>query len=57
MRQIWIPKIGDPDVLEIREAPDPEPGQGQVRVAVAAAGVNFRRQTLVGMKPLFTGTT
>ena len=41
MRQIWIPQIGDPDVLEIREAPDPMPGPGQVRVQVAAAGVNF----------------
>ncbi len=41
MRQIWIPKLGDPDVLELREAPDPEVGPGQVRVHVAAAGVNF----------------
>ncbi|MBZ0270595.1 medium chain dehydrogenase/reductase family protein [bacterium] len=41
MRQIWIPRIGNPDVLEIREAPDPNPGQGQVRIRVDAAGVNF----------------
>lgn len=41
MRQVWIPRIGDPDVLEVREAPDPMPGPGQVRIVVAAAGVNF----------------
>lgn len=41
MRQIWIPRIGGPEVLEVREAPDPVPGAGQVRIAVEAAGVNF----------------
>ena len=41
MRQVWIPRIGGPEVLEVREGPEPEPGQGQVRIKVAAAGVNF----------------
>ncbi|MCB9677029.1 MAG: zinc-binding dehydrogenase [Alphaproteobacteria bacterium] len=41
MKQIWIPRAGDPSVLDVREAPDPEPGEGEVRVAVEAAGVNF----------------
>lgn len=41
MRQIWIPKAGPPDVLSLREAPDPTPGPGEVRVVVEAAGVNF----------------
>lgn len=41
MRQVWIPKIGGPDVLEVREAPDPEPKEGEVRIRVAAAGLNF----------------
>ena len=41
MRQVWIPKTGGPDVLEVREAPDPAPGPGEVLVAVEAAGVNF----------------
>ena len=41
MRQVWIPRIGGPAVLEVREAPDPEPRAGEVRIRVAAAGVNF----------------
>lgn len=41
MRQIWIPRHGPPEVLEVRESPDPEPGPGELRIAVRAAGVNF----------------
>lgn len=41
MRQVWIPRTGGPEVLEVREAPDPVPGAGEVLVAVEAAGVNF----------------
>ena len=41
MRQIWIPKIGKPEVLEVREAPIPEPKEGEVCIRVSAAGVNF----------------
>lgn len=41
MRQVWITKRGGPEVLAVREAPDPEPEAGEVRVRVAAAGVNF----------------
>ncbi len=41
MQEIWIPRIGPPEVLELREAPDPEPGPGEIRVRVQAAGVNF----------------
>ncbi len=41
MRQIWIPRAGAPEVLEVREAPDPSPGAGEVRIRVEAAGVNF----------------
>ena len=41
MRQIWIPKTGEPEVLEVREAPDPEPQAGEVRVRVRASGINF----------------
>jgi NADPH:quinone reductase-like Zn-dependent oxidoreductase len=31
MKQIWIPRIGAPEVLEVRSAPDPEPAEGEVR--------------------------
>jgi NADPH:quinone reductase-like Zn-dependent oxidoreductase len=41
MRHIVIPRHGPPDVLALREAPDPAPGPGEVRVDVRAAGVNF----------------
>jgi NADPH:quinone reductase-like Zn-dependent oxidoreductase len=41
MRQIWITKAGPPEVLKVREAPDPEPTEGQVSVRVKAAGINF----------------
>ena len=41
MRQVWIPRIGEPEVLEVREAPDPKPAAGQVRVRVEASGINF----------------
>ena len=41
MRQIWIPRSGAPEVLELREARDPTPGEGEVRIRVQAAGVNF----------------
>src|ERR1700733_6724284 len=41
MRQIWITKIGPPEVLEVKEAPDPQPKAGEVRIRVEATGVNF----------------
>jgi NADPH:quinone reductase-like Zn-dependent oxidoreductase len=41
MRSVWIPRIGPPEVLEVREVPDPHAGAGEVRVRVRASGVNF----------------
>ncbi len=41
MRQVWITKKGLPNVLQVKEAPDPVPGAGEVRVRAAAVGVNF----------------
>ena len=41
MRQVWIPKVGEPEVLELREIPDPEPKKGEVRIRVQASGINF----------------
>src|SRR5262245_37148107 len=41
MRQVWITRVGSPEVLQVREAPDPAPGTGEVRIRVRAAGINF----------------
>jgi NADPH:quinone reductase-like Zn-dependent oxidoreductase len=41
MRQVVITRHGGPDVMHVREAPDPEPGPGEIRIRVKAAGVNF----------------
>src|SRR5260370_39278466 len=41
MRQVWITKAGPPEVLQVREAPDPEPRDGEVRIRVRAAGIIF----------------
>ena len=41
MRQIWIPKSGPPEVLVVKEAPDPQPASGELRIRVEASGVNF----------------
>ena len=41
MRQIWITRSGAPDVLKVKEAPDPDPKPGEVRIRVEASGVNF----------------
>lgn len=41
MRQVWITRAGPPEVLQVREAPDPEPESGKVRIRVRAAGINF----------------
>ncbi len=40
MRQIWITKPGEPQVLKIKESPTPIPKNGQVRIKVEAAGIN-----------------
>lgn len=41
MRQVWISRAGGPEVLEVREAPDPGAKAGEIRIRVEAAGVNF----------------
>ena len=41
MRQVWITKAGKPEVLMVKEAPDPLPAAGEARIRVEASGVNF----------------
>ncbi len=41
MKQLVIPRYGPPEVLGVREAPDPAVLPGTVRIRVRAAGVNF----------------
>jgi len=41
MRAVWIPRPGPPEVLEVREGPDPTVAPEKVVVRVRASGVNF----------------
>ena len=41
MRAVWIRKHGGPEMLEVRQTPDPELRAGEVRVRVHACGLNF----------------
>ncbi|HVI75136.1 MAG TPA: medium chain dehydrogenase/reductase family protein [Anaeromyxobacteraceae bacterium] len=41
MKAIWITRAGGPEVLEVRDGPEPVPRAGEVRVRVRAAGLNF----------------
>src|SRR5215467_1649482 len=41
MRQVWITRTGPPEVLQVREAPDPDAKDSEVRIRVKAAGINF----------------
>lgn len=57
MRALQYTSYGDPEVLEVGEAPEPHAGPGQVRIAVKAASVNpmdwkIRSGMLAGGKPL-----
>ncbi len=40
MRKVVVTEAGDPDVLELQEAPDPAPGPEEALVRLAAANVN-----------------
>ena len=55
MRAIVLGRHGGPEVLRVRELPDPAPGAGEVRVRVEAIGVNFAevlsRKGLYGWAP------
>jgi putative PIG3 family NAD(P)H quinone oxidoreductase len=40
MKAIWITRKGGPDVLELRDTPEPVPNDGEVLIRVKAAGLN-----------------
>jgi NADPH:quinone reductase len=42
VKAIWFERKGGPEVLEVRDLPDPEAGPGEVLVDVEAVGVNYR---------------
>jgi synaptic vesicle membrane protein VAT-1 len=41
MKAVVLTRTGGPDVLEVRELPEPPVKPGEVRIAVRAAGLNF----------------
>jgi NADPH:quinone reductase-like Zn-dependent oxidoreductase len=41
MKAVVLTGTGGPEVLQVREQPDPAVGPGDVRIAVKAAGINF----------------
>ncbi|HEY6279196.1 MAG TPA: zinc-binding dehydrogenase [Streptosporangiaceae bacterium] len=41
MRAVVVPEYGGPEVLTVRELPEPKPGPGEVSITVRFAGVNY----------------
>ena len=57
MRAIVVPRLGGPEVLTLREVPQPTPAAGEVLVKVKYAGITFgdvyqREGTYRAGKPL-----
>lgn len=60
MRAVVVPAFGGPEVLSVRDVPEPVPGPGEVSVAVRFAGVNYtdirnRRGAGLGVPPFIPG--
>ena len=54
-RAVVVPAFGGPEVLELREVPQPQAGPGQLRVRVRAAGLNPMDWLIVGDEALGAG--
>jgi NADPH:quinone reductase len=60
VRAVVVPRYGGPEVLELREVPEPRPGAGDFLVEVEAIGVNYhdslaRRGALDARPPFVAG--
>ena len=42
MKAVLLRELGDPDVLQLQDVPDPQPGRGEVVVRLRAAALNRR---------------
>ncbi|HEY5054029.1 MAG TPA: medium chain dehydrogenase/reductase family protein [Solirubrobacterales bacterium] len=52
MKAVVLTGTGGPEVMQVREMPDPAVGPGEVRIAVKAAGINFAdTMARVGLYP------
>jgi NADPH:quinone reductase len=56
MKAVLVTRSGGPEVLEVRDVPEPQPAPGEVIVCVEAVGINFAdtmttRGTYGGMPP------
>lgn len=54
MRAIQLSQFGEPEVLEVIEAPMPVPGAGQVLVKLSVSGVNFAETLMRQNRYAFT---
>lgn len=54
MKAIQVTRLGPPEVLQLRELPDPQPAGGEVRIRVRAAGINFA--DVLARVGVYTGT-
>jgi hypothetical protein len=41
MKAVQVTEVGGPEVLVLREVPNPVPGKREVLIRIAASGVNF----------------
>lgn len=60
MRAVVVPAFGGPDVLSLRDVPEPRPGPGEVSVTVRFAAVNYtdvrnRKGDGLGVPPFIPG--
>ena len=52
MRAVVVAEYGGPEVLTIRELPEPEPGPGEVSIRVGGAtGIGFNSASIENVSP------